>query len=290
MLSVTQPIERSIATVRTALFSPFKFGAWCALGFTAFLAGLLQGGGYYGGGPRGFAKAEPLGDGLARAGAWVAAHPLLVAAAAGLGVALMLLLRWLGARGQFMFLDNLARGRAEVAGPWRRFGGPALRVFGFTLLLDLASLLVVAGGLAVVWTVAQPDLADLRLDLQLLKGILAGLAVMAPFGLVLALAGLFLRDFVVPVMYLRGVGVLAGFRMARRDLAAGEWGSFVMFYLMKLVLSLAAGGAIGLVSCLTCFMAALPYVSAVVFLPVHVFFRAYSLHFMAQRGEAWRIL
>jgi len=41
--------------------------------------------------------------------------------------------------------------------------------------------------------------------------------------------------------------------------------------------------------CLTCCMAAIPYVSSVVFLPVAVLFRAYSLHFMAQFGPEWDV-
>jgi len=42
--------------------------------------------------------------------------------------------------------------------------------------------------------------------------------------------------------------------------------------------------------CLTCCVALLPYVSSVVFLPVHVFFRSYSLCFLEQFGEEWRII
>jgi hypothetical protein len=42
--------------------------------------------------------------------------------------------------------------------------------------------------------------------------------------------------------------------------------------------------------CLTCCLALLPYLSSVVFLPIHVFFRCYSLKFLEQFGEEWRIL
>ena len=43
-------------------------------------------------------------------------------------------------------------------------------------------------------------------------------------------------------------------------------------------------------SCLTCCVAGLPYVGSVVFLPIYVFFRGYSLYFLAQCGEEWKML
>ena len=42
--------------------------------------------------------------------------------------------------------------------------------------------------------------------------------------------------------------------------------------------------------CFTCCVALLPYLSSVAFLPIFVFFRCYSLGFLAQFGEEWRIL
>jgi hypothetical protein len=59
---------------------------------------------------------------------------------------------------------------------------------------------------------------------------------------------------------------------------------------MSCLLGLGAALLVLLGCCLTCCVALLPYVSSVVFLPISVFFRCYSLGFLEQFGEEWRIL
>ena len=189
-----------------------------------------------------------------------------------------------------MFLDNVVNDRARVAEPWTRFREHANRVFMFSLLLNLAGLAMLAAGLLWGWRVAGPDIAEGRFGAHALLGILAAAAAILPLGLVLTVIGQLLKDFVVPVMYLRGVTVGEGFQVLWREVMPGHGGSFVLFYLMKLVLALAAGVLVLFGTCLTCCLAGLPYVSSVVFLPVTVFFRGYSLQFMAQCGPQWRLL
>ena len=59
---------------------------------------------------------------------------------------------------------------------------------------------------------------------------------------------------------------------------------------MKIVLGLGAAMIIMLGTCLTCCLAALPYVYAVVFLPLFVFDRAYSLYFLRQFGNQYNLV
>jgi hypothetical protein len=296
MISVTDPIQRSIDWTRKVLFSPFDLGKWCAMGFTAFPASLLSGPGFnyqsrnpFSGFKSPRVHRPPLA-GLEEARVWVLAHVALVAVIGVLALAFVLLVQWLGARGQFMFLDNVVNDRAKVLEPWQRYREHGNRVFLFLLVLNLATLAVVAGGLWLGWRVAGPGPVDFQFGLPAIKGILAALGVILPLGFLLAMTGLVLRDFVIPIMYLRGVTAPEGFGVFWREVMPGHGGSFVGFYFMKLLLSIAAAVVILLGTCLTCCLAGLPYVSAVVFLPVHVFFRSYSLSFMAQCGEAWRMV
>jgi hypothetical protein len=46
----------------------------------------------------------------------------------------------------------------------------------------------------------------------------------------------------------------------------------------------------GVGACCTCFLAGLPYLSSVAFLPIFVCFRSYSLYFLEQFGEEWRFI
>jgi hypothetical protein len=67
-------------------------------------------------------------------------------------------------------------------------------------------------------------------------------------------------------------------------------GSFILFYLMKIVLGIAIT-IIGMMAvCLTCCMAAIPYLGTVILLPLIVFARCYPLCFLEQFGPQWRIL
>ncbi|NTV73312.1 MAG: hypothetical protein HGA66_03790 [Holophaga sp.] len=293
MLSATDAIQRSFEWTRKVLFDPFSLGKWCVMGFTSFLAALLSGGGLNvpSGRPfRGAAKAASPLEGLDEVRLWLLAHLGLIVALGLLALALLVLLTWLGARGQFMFLDNVVNDRAEVSGPWNRYREHGNRVFLFLVVLQAAGLAVVAAGSYAGWRIAGAGAADFEFGFQAVKGILAAAALILPMGFAAMLAGQILRDFVVPVMYLRGTTVGEGFGIWWRELVPGNGGSFVLFYLLKLVLSMAAGVAILLGTCLTCCLAGLPYVGSVVFLPVAVFFRAYSLAFLGQCGEPWALL
>lgn len=55
-----------------------------------------------------------------------------------------------------------------------------------------------------------------------------------------------------------------------------------------LLIGLAIAVLVG--TCLTCCIAGLPYIQSVVFLPVYVFFRCFSVCFLEQFGEDWRLI
>src|SRR5258708_3164432 len=44
MINFTQAFDSAWERMHVILFRPFDFGKWCAIGLSAFLAGLLQGG------------------------------------------------------------------------------------------------------------------------------------------------------------------------------------------------------------------------------------------------------
>ena len=68
---------------------------------------------------------------------------------------------------------------------------------------------------------------------------------------------------------------------------------FVLYVLFQIVLTIAIGLIILIVILLTCCVAgclmALPYLGTVLLLPVLIFKRAYSLHYLAQYGPAYNV-
>ena len=290
MISITGPIQPALDHTRRILFQPFAWGKWFVLGFCAFLAQLGGGGSFsYN---RAFERGGLARDG--RLGEWMGAHlPLVILLGALLlfsMLALVVLFQWLGSRGAFMFLDGVARNRAAVVEPWDRFRDRGNQVFRFRLLVLLVALgflLAVAGmGFLVVLPAFRAEAFghSALFPLVLVGGILL-------LGLLVLLAvSLLLEDFVVPVMYRRDLDLPEAWAVLRQELLPGHGWHFLGFYLMTLVLWIPAILLAVAIICLTCCIALLPYLSSVALLPISVFFRCYSLCFLEQFGEGWRIL
>src|SRR5205807_5568756 len=70
-------------------------------------------------------------------------------------------------------------------------------------------------------------------------------------------------------------------------------GSFILFCLFSICLLLGAAMIGGIATCLTCCLAALPYIGTVILLPVFVCLRAFGLRFIRQFGpdyDVWAVM
>jgi len=287
-LSVAGPISAAVDRVRLVLFQPFDLEKWLTLGFCAFLANLGHGGGGGGGGHwgghGGDLHVQPMVEWIESNLAWV------VFGALGIGVvvlALMLLFAWLSSRGEFMFVDGVVRNRAAVKEPWAVYAQSGNRLFLFTFLLWLAlSLFVgITLGSSLAW--AWPDIQADRFGDRSLVAIICGIGVLFPTLLGSWIAHVVLRDFVVPAMYLRPQPVLAAFSSVWEEVMRPHLGIVVLYFIVKILLGLVIGLLAVIVTCLTCCLAALPYIGTVILLPLLAFKRSFSLCFLQQFGPAW---
>jgi hypothetical protein len=294
MISITDPIQPAIDHTRRLLFEPFNLQKWLVLGFCAFLAHLGSGGSYnFNGNPFNQTRHGDQPD-FSAVGSWISEHlPLII----GLGVilfvfilALAILFQWLSSRGQFMFLDGVARNRAEIVEPWTHFQALGDQLFRFRLMLLLATFawLILCLGFGLL--IALPDLHARTFGSSALTALLGAGGLLLVGLIALSLIGVVLRDFIVPIMYRRHLGTSEAWAVFRQDLLPGNGWRFVGFYVMSCLLWVGATLLMLLGCCLTCCIALLPYISSVVFLPIFVFFRSYSLCFLAQFGDEWTIL
>jgi hypothetical protein len=207
-------------------------------------------------------------------------------------VALGVLLIWLSSRGKFMFLHCVALNRAEVAEPWTRFADLANSLFWFRLGLALVGMLITVPLVIFMVLLTIPMFRNDSWNF-------GGIMILAALGMVMILIGIFFflirkltKDFVVPIMYLRGSRCVAAWSEFRHLLGA-NFGGFVLYLLFQIVIHLVIGVmilAVVLVTCCIagCFMA-IPYIGTVLLLPVRVFHRAYSLHYLAQYGPSYNV-
>ncbi len=303
-ISYSRPLEQAWAHMTSLLFRPFDLGRWFVLGFTAFLAGLVSGDGAGSSGWRlqdvlDLESDRPVGEwpdaaldavrDLAFDG-WIVA---LVAALVLAGLVVALVLTWVGSRGQFMFLDNLAHRRNEVSEPWRRFRAEGNSLFLWQLVYGLVVMMVL-GLVAVAFFVGVAALDPGE------AGGLALLPVFVVLGTVgfLLVAGLvyvefFLMHLVVPIMHRRRIGCTAAWGVFGREFRRRPW-PFVLYGLLHLGIGLLAVAALlgaGLLTCcLGLLLLAIPYVGTVLSLPLPVFVRYLDLAWLGQFGPelaAW---
>ena len=290
--SAIDAAQQAIEHTRRHLF-PFRFERWLVLGCVAFLdqCGRRTGiGGAQMPSPGGWGGPSAGNGGeVPKALEWLAAHALLVAgvaaAALALVVALVALALWLNSRGVFMYVDDVATGRADFERPWREHAGRAGSYFGWTFGLALATIvgvlvLIVAGGAAVAVLVSGPAGSGLTAGLGL-----AGVVLLLVLLLVASsVASVALRDFVAPLQIEGDLAAGAAVRLLAA-LVRAHPGTFLVYLLLKIVYGMAAAIVLVASACLTCCCVLLPVVTQTALQPLFFFERAWPLFLLRQLGH-----
>ena len=301
-LSVSRAIEAAIERTRVVLFRPFDLSKWMHVGFAAWLVSLGENGG-------GLQLPMNLFSTPARSNSaqaieeffreltrfnWGRWAPILIGAFVGL-IAIGLALAYVSCRGRFMLLDNVIRNKMEVRRPWQSFAPEALSLFVWRIVVGLSALaiLLIGGGLLAAGLIRKFLSADsLPAALQKLpvfgsSELLLISTGMLAVGLLIVAVFVLLDDFVVVLMWKHRVGAAAAWGRLLPVLFARA-PQFAGYLLLKLVLLIGVGIAILLSSVATCCIGLvvlmIPYVNAVILLPVSVFFQLNAVFFLGQIG------
>jgi hypothetical protein len=296
-------LARAWGRMKLLLFRPLDARRWLVLSFCAWVAALLDGSG---GGPKGggvkwspgshggrvdpTAAADALREAWTQIVAgwhWVLGHwgaTLVLFLGLPLLVALILVLVWVTSRFKLIYLDNVVRGRAEVVEPWTRLGSLGDSLFAFRVGFGLATLAAGGALFALLATLGFVSFASGLRGLSLTSLAVAGLVFLG-FVVVVAYISLFLRAFVVPIMYRHNLSAMAAWRAFLPWLSADP-ASFVLYGLFVLLLFLLAAVtvvAFGLSTCCLGFVILwIPFLGTVLLLPFLVTYRYLSLEFLAQ--------
>jgi hypothetical protein len=296
-VSYTRPLRLGIARMRSILLSPFDLGNWLAIGFAAFLAGLMDGNMGGGGSVSDDDALDGVREGLEGlvSGGWeaVLASAVAVIVAALIVTAILLVLTiclWLSSRGKFMFLDTVVTGTGRVRAPWAEYRAEGNSLFrwrlGFLVATGAAGLLVL--GAAALILIPRGDPFETAGSIAVF---IVLLVLLLTLGLFYAFVTLLLENFVVPVMYRRRLPATAAWSVFL-PLLKERLAEFVLYALFVFVLFVGVAVVVGVVGLLTCcvgfLLLAIPYVGSVLMLPVTVSYRAFSLEFLGQFGsEYW---
>jgi len=291
-------------TMKRILFRPFNAGTWFSFGFIFFLQSCMEGGGGGGNGLRlpgnsGGGSHGNDGDtgnnllgvmhdmtnalGLSRGSGDLPETGVIViilAIACVIAIPLVIVMMWLGTRGQMMAIRSVAGGQAGIGEQWNATRDAGSMLFKWNMAMTGISLvlfapLVVIGGLSIL--PVMRDGARIESVLPVMLGIGAvALLFMLPFFVMGAMA----RNFVAPIMLKHGVGARDGWK---RFWAVGRnhIGSIVFFYVMRVLVSIGAGIVGVVASLLTCCLGFLPVLHQTLMAPYYVFERAWVLEVLA---------
>ena len=290
------PLSKGYNRMKAALFQPFDIKKWFVVGFTAFLAGLMNGNNG-GGGGNSHGGIHDFGDILeAPYTAWNWLHEnagwfvLILFGIAAIFV-LVIILTWISSRGMFMFLDNVVKDRALIAQPWREFGPLSNSLFMWRLAYGLLCFALVISFLVHVWRSAYglyyDDFSDVPWAFLIRMGLLLIFLI-----LILTYIDLLLNEFVVAIMYKHRINVLQAWSRFL-DIHWSHFWQFILFALLWLVLGIATFMLVMLAGVLTCcvgfLLLVIPYIHTVALLPVYYTFRSFSLEFLAQFGDDYNV-
>lgn len=301
-VTFVQPLSLAWRRMTTDLFRPFDIGKWFVVGFTVFLAELLDTGlldwpHHFG--------AQDIKDHTTRdieeflelpgvAWQWLQEHTfwlILISFGIILILIILLVLTWLSSRGAFMFLDNVVNNRALVNKPWHQFRKTANSVFLWRVFFGLVIGILVGSFAVILFMIIGMFITNILPAIPII--LIIGMILIAVFiAIVFCYISMFLNNFVIPIMYKHDVQVLKGWKKFL-ELFRTHSGYFLVYGLLLFLLHGVVIIMVILIGIFTCcigfILLIIPYISSVILLPISYTFRAFSLEFLEQFGPEYKI-
>jgi hypothetical protein len=298
-----EPLSAAYRRMKSALFRPFNLDKWLVVGFASWISGW----GAHGGGnynfrvPKNWMQDQDSGtsDGLQplfEQMGTIWADPMwraLIITGLVVLFALGIVILWINSRGAFVFLDCVLNERRAIAVPWRTYRAEGNSLFVWQLVFSLIGMAAFLSMLGIVLFLACGGRLPHSLeDVPWIRFGIGLVVTWLPFAFVAIYVQHFLHHFVTPIMFRDRVTTTEAWRTFL-PLLGERLGTFVLyglFYLaVQIGLFLAMIPAICLTCCLLGCLLIIPYVGAVVWLPVSYGCRALGPEFLAQFGPGFNV-
>jgi len=299
-VSYTEPLASAWARMKRMLFRPFRIEDWLTYGLAAFLAHLASSGNGASYGTKFDRwKSTPddphAFDGVREKILHVLSDPgwlLLIATILVFVGVVLLVIFWVSARAQFIFVENVLTGRPAFVDPWKRHARLGrslflwLAAFSFAWLVPIAFVLVplagTLGGFMAGQGIHWPGIA-----------LIAGGASMALLtSLVLAFVHMLVHQFIVPLMYRYDENATQAWARFWPLLTSrfGDFFAFAIFLLVAWIVVTIGVVIAGLATCcIGLILLAIPYIGTVLLLPIEVTARGFGPDFLRQFGREWDV-
>jgi hypothetical protein len=329
--SAVDVVSPAIEHTKQQLFKPFRFGQWTRLALVGLIAGELGSGGgcnsnfqipqipHQSQGTEHFLRSGFSFPTMAP-GALAALIATLIVA----GIVLLVILLYLNSMMRFVLFDSVVQRECRIGESWRRRTRPGFRYFlwqiGFMLFTWLVMVVIFGIPAIVAFSLGWFKNPGDHLAGLILGGIALFFLLFAFFVVIITVA-VMTKDFVVPQMALEDIGAVEAWRRLLDMMNAEKW-SYAGYIGMKIVLAIAAGILVGIVSFIATLILLIPfgglgaiailagkaagmgwnivtigiavtvglillviilYVVSLISVPVVIFFPAYALYFFAAR-------
>ncbi len=295
-ISVVGPVSEAIEKTKQLLFKPFNLEKWFVLGLCAWLATLLNKGPSF---PNLNFSRHNSSQEWSTVSETIRENILLIGIVGSIIVvfilAVILVLLWLNCRGHFMFIDCLAKNKAQIVEPWKNYKQQANSLFWFRLLFGILCTFVMVAlvvPIALLIISCRPHSQSFVIAIVFSVIIALFMIIIAIFlGIIKAVT----MDFVAPVMYIGKIKTIEAWKYFWPDFKQHFW-KIIIYYLFKFLITMAVGTIIiagtAVACCCLCGIGILlfiPYIGTVILLPIHSFIRLYPLCFLKQFGDAYDV-
>lgn len=237
-MNVGEAIVPAINHTGRVLFRPFALRKWLALGFVSMLAAAGDGGFNFHL-PGGSGEDDEVGRSI---GMWISHHIVLIIVGAVLLFALGLAFSWLGSVMKFVYLNQITRDPYAIREPFVRLLRQGTSYFLWKLAFGLAMFLAISVliGLSIFFLFVTHLTSNIT---AIVVAVIWCLLLVSPLIIVSAIIDIFARDFVSAAMFVRGVGVIQGWRIVLPILRQ-NMGQSALYVLLLIAIGLALGVAV----------------------------------------------
>lgn len=297
-IQYVEPFSRGWNRMKQALFQPFDITKWFVVGFTAWLAGLTDhpgGSGSSDGGAKGHLDLEDVVRFPVEAWEWLMDHPgwfALIIVGVIFLFCLGILLTWLSSRGKFMFVDNVVHDRALVRKPWNDFRIAGNSLFIWRFVFGFIAFFVIAGFFVLSYFVLYGLWESYASEAAIILTIVGLGLIFLTILITIAFISTFLDSFIVPIMYRSKKSAVQAWKTFL-PLFWRHFAHFIFYGILRFFLFILIVIVVILAGLMTCcigiILLIIPYINAVVTLPISYTLRAFSLEFLAQFGKEFDV-
>lgn len=262
--SATDVITPAIEHAKQQLFQPFRLKQWTKLALVGLLAGELSSGGCNFNFPtipqhtdasNHFAPAVFASSPIS-AGVMAVLITLLVAAA----LVFIVVFMYLNSMMRFVLFDSVVTRECRIRESWRRRTRPGFQYFlwqiGFGLVVWIIAVVIFGGPVGLAFLLGWFKNTQEHMIGLILGGI--GLFfIFCAFLILVATTAVMTKDFIVPQMALEGISAVEGWRRLLQMMKPEKW-KYAGYIGMKIILAIAAGILVTIVSVIVILVLAIP--------------------------------